>query len=354
MPVTGSGSPSSADFQHVVVAVAVRIGRRAEAAPVFLVGQLAGSRQTCDAENSTLRVIIMRSCYSDARGRRLGRYNLIIVSLMQSVKIDRLLKAGICLLAGVLSSTIYAGIHERVDRCGRSARRISPSPPITAAPFRLPNFGGKLLVLNFWATWCPPCVEETPSLNQFAQQYAAKGVVVLGVSVDKDEKAYRRFPPEIPSGVSDGARYASCTPISAPSCIPETYLIDAKGRCCASTPRRRTGPIPEIAKLRRFRCCDTRPFRSSLPAVGSGRGGHLVFSLAERKPLNGGAAQPRGGARLAALRLEALRPGPARWSATRCIIPPTTWRWMARTASPCCCTWRRRPRPPAPSFPSRC
>jgi thiol-disulfide isomerase/thioredoxin len=57
----------------------------------------------------------------------------------------------------------------------------------------LPNFGGKLLVLNFWATWCPPCVQETPSLSQFAATYANKGVVVLGVSVDKDEKAYRNF-----------------------------------------------------------------------------------------------------------------------------------------------------------------
>src|SRR5919206_2940892 len=53
------------------------------------------------------------------------------------------------------------------------------------------DFGGKLLVLNFWATWCPPCVEETPSLTQFAEDYSKKGVVVLGVSVDKDEKAYR-------------------------------------------------------------------------------------------------------------------------------------------------------------------
>lgn len=55
------------------------------------------------------------------------------------------------------------------------------------------DFGGKLLVLNFWATWCPPCVEETPSLNHFAQAMQKDGVVVLGVSIDKNEQAYRRF-----------------------------------------------------------------------------------------------------------------------------------------------------------------
>ncbi len=55
------------------------------------------------------------------------------------------------------------------------------------------DFEGKLLVLNFWATWCAPCVEEVPSLNAFQRAMADKGVVVLGVSVDSNEKLYRRF-----------------------------------------------------------------------------------------------------------------------------------------------------------------
>ena len=54
------------------------------------------------------------------------------------------------------------------------------------------NFGGKLLVLNFWATWCQPCVEEVPSLDQFAAKFGP-GVVVLGVSMDKDPKLYHDF-----------------------------------------------------------------------------------------------------------------------------------------------------------------
>jgi peroxiredoxin len=55
------------------------------------------------------------------------------------------------------------------------------------------NFGGKVLVLNFWATWCPPCVAETPSLSAFQRKFRDKGVVVLGVSVDKNEQKYDRF-----------------------------------------------------------------------------------------------------------------------------------------------------------------
>jgi cytochrome c biogenesis protein CcmG, thiol:disulfide interchange protein DsbE len=55
------------------------------------------------------------------------------------------------------------------------------------------SFGGKVLVLNFWATWCAPCVEEIPSLNEFQKRFANSGVVVLAVSVDKNAQTYRAF-----------------------------------------------------------------------------------------------------------------------------------------------------------------
>ena len=55
------------------------------------------------------------------------------------------------------------------------------------------SFGGKVLVLNFWATWCPPCVTETPSLSAFQKKFRDKGVVVLGISIDKNEQKYKRF-----------------------------------------------------------------------------------------------------------------------------------------------------------------
>ena len=81
-------------------------------------------------------------------------------------------------------------------------------PPVVNAGDKAPNFkvttehgrtmtrdefGGKLLVLNFWASWCPPCVEETPSLEEFARQFAPQGVVVLGVSNDRKDDQYRKF-----------------------------------------------------------------------------------------------------------------------------------------------------------------
>lgn len=147
---------------------------------------------------------------------------------MESVKTDRLLRIGIGVLTIGLVFAIYIGIHERVVVAGDPAPEFS----ITADNGRtisLPNFGGKVLVLNFWATWCPPCVEETPSLSQFAAQYADKGVVVLAISVDRDANAYRRFldrfKPAFLTKREDKlhADYGTFM-------YPETYIIDAKGK----------------------------------------------------------------------------------------------------------------------------
>jgi len=57
----------------------------------------------------------------------------------------------------------------------------------------LADYRGKIVVLNFWASWCVPCVEEMPSLKRFAAQYADKDVVVIAVSRDADPDAYKEF-----------------------------------------------------------------------------------------------------------------------------------------------------------------
>jgi peroxiredoxin len=147
---------------------------------------------------------------------------------MQSAKFDRLLRAGIGLLMVALIFVIYAAIYEHVVVAGDTA----PEFTIKADGGRtvsVPNFNGKLLVLNFWATWCPPCVQETPSLSQFAAQYAAKGVVVLGISVDKDVKAYQAFLERFrPAFLT--AREFKIHEDYGTYMYPETYIIDPTGK----------------------------------------------------------------------------------------------------------------------------
>ena len=53
--------------------------------------------------------------------------------------------------------------------------------------------GKSVVLLNFWATWCPPCVQEMPSLIDLQDKLKDKGVTIVGVSIDVDESAYKRF-----------------------------------------------------------------------------------------------------------------------------------------------------------------
>src|SRR5580698_8824353 len=111
---------------------------------------------------------------------------------MPKPKIDRLIRIAICALTVALVYAIYSGIHQRVVIAGDSALSFTITTD-NGAVVALPKFNGKLLVLNFWASWCPPCVQETPSLSQLASEFGPKGLVVLAVSVDRDEKAYSAF-----------------------------------------------------------------------------------------------------------------------------------------------------------------
>ncbi|MGA2115797.1 MAG: TlpA disulfide reductase family protein [Bryobacteraceae bacterium] len=147
---------------------------------------------------------------------------------MNKTRVDRSLQVGIFLLLAAFVYSIYAGIEQRVIAQGDKA----PGFRITADNGRtltLPDFGGKLLVLNFWASWCPPCVEETPSLSRFASEYAHRGVVVLAVSVDHNANAYRAFLDKYKPAFLT-ARDLSLHEQFGTFMYPETYVIDTKGK----------------------------------------------------------------------------------------------------------------------------
>jgi cytochrome c biogenesis protein CcmG/thiol:disulfide interchange protein DsbE len=147
---------------------------------------------------------------------------------MQSVKTDHFLRMAIGVLAIALVYVLYGAIHERVVVAGDKA----PDFTITSDSGRtvsIPNFGGKLLVLNFWASWCGPCVEETPSLSAFSEEYGDKGVVVLGVSVDQDPKAYQKFVERFRPAFLV-ARDRKIHEDFGTFIYPETYIIDSSGR----------------------------------------------------------------------------------------------------------------------------
>ena len=74
------------------------------------------------------------------------------------------------------------------DACERKARPVSLNhtlEDLKGTRVKLAGFEGKVLVLNFWATWCGPCKVEIPHLVELQQQYADAGLLVIGIAVDE-------------------------------------------------------------------------------------------------------------------------------------------------------------------------
>ena len=166
---------------------------------------------------------------------------------MQSVKTDLFLKIAIAGLLAALVCVIYDGIHERVVGQGDAAPAFTVVAD-SGATVGVPNFGGKVLVLNFWATWCPPCVQETPSLSQFAAEFKDKGVVVLALSVDRDEKAYRAFLDKYKPAFLT-ARDFTVHADYGTFMYPETYIIDAQGKVRMKIPEGADWSDPRLAQF---------------------------------------------------------------------------------------------------------
>jgi peroxiredoxin len=88
------------------------------------------------------------------------------------------------------------------------------------------EFGGRMLVLNFWETACVPCIKEMPSLSGFARKFSSEHVVVVAVSGDEDEQKYRRFLSDhriVLETYRDPGRRISGS--FGTTMFPETYLI---------------------------------------------------------------------------------------------------------------------------------
>ncbi|BCW99171.1 MAG: hypothetical protein KatS3mg024_1998 [Armatimonadota bacterium] len=120
-----------------------------------------------------------------------------------------------------------------VDAGSRSGDTRLVMNDLDGGRFDLAEHRGKVVLVNLFATWCPPCRAETPDLVALARDYESKGVVVVGVSLDTEgPDVVRRFvreygipyPVLMPSGDSETSFQINGIP------IPTTYLLDREGR----------------------------------------------------------------------------------------------------------------------------
>jgi cytochrome c biogenesis protein CcmG/thiol:disulfide interchange protein DsbE len=130
------------------------------------------------------------------------------------------------LLSLVLSAGCYS--NSRPPHVGSPAKEFSVTD--SDHTVNLNQYRGQVVLVNFWATWCPPCVEELPSLMTLQERMKGRGLVVVGVSIDVDGDAYHRFlklqginfvtvrdPDQKVAGMYGTSGW------------PETYIIDRQG-----------------------------------------------------------------------------------------------------------------------------
>jgi cytochrome c biogenesis protein CcmG/thiol:disulfide interchange protein DsbE len=137
---------------------------------------------------------------------------------------------GVAIAAGIL--VLFAMPSYRQGEASIAGKPAQDFPiTLSGKPERLSDLKGKVVVLNFWATWCPPCVEETPALNRLQKYIDSRNGMVLGVSVDEDGAAYEKF---LKDQTVVFPTYRDATKKSATdygtSMYPETYVIDRRGK----------------------------------------------------------------------------------------------------------------------------
>src|SRR5580698_4032951 len=100
----------------------------------------------------------------------------------------------------------------------------------------LSDFRGKVVVLNFWGSWCQPCVEEAPGLNRLQQHIASHNAIVIGIAADEDDAAYKKFLldhainyPTYRDPATKENRSAIAESYGTVM-VPETYIIDRNGK----------------------------------------------------------------------------------------------------------------------------
>ncbi len=146
-------------------------------------------------------------------------------------------------LLGILAYALFAPSSARVDS-GQTVTdsgvivydNPSPAPDFELAnfdgsTFRLSDYRGQIVVLNFWASWCEPCLNEMPMLDQAAAEFADSDVVVVGVNVLDTHEAAAAFLDRINVSypVIEDDNSTSLAVEYGVTGVPETYVVNADG-----------------------------------------------------------------------------------------------------------------------------
>ena len=149
------------------------------------------------------------------------------------------LSAGLLLLGGAVGAAAYWG---RAAPVGRAAafpvsRPAQPTPAadlelldLAGRPVRLQDFRRRVVLLNFWATWCAPCREEMPELETLTRELGPRGLAVVGVNFKESKRQVEAFIQEhkltFPMLLDSEGQVAERYQVFA---LPVTFVVDRRG-----------------------------------------------------------------------------------------------------------------------------
>ena len=148
----------------------------------------------------------------------------------------RFFVAGAVLLPAVAVLALLAYGFRTDSRYIPSPLIGKPAPLFTLTLFdgsvmRLANLRGRVVFVNFWASWCAPCREEAPALEAASRTYRPRDVVFVGINIQDKEPDARAFMDQFgityPNGIDHGTKIAVDYGVYG---IPETFIVDRIGR----------------------------------------------------------------------------------------------------------------------------
>lgn len=143
---------------------------------------------------------------------------------------DHRMKKGLLSAAVLLAAVLIFWAGPAHSEGGQTAPDFSLSD-LNGRMHRLSDYRGKVVVLNFWAAWCIACIEELPSLNTLHEQMKGRDVAVLGISIDRKEKAAREtaYREKISYPVLLDRKGEVFVGKYTVTSLPATFIIDREG-----------------------------------------------------------------------------------------------------------------------------
>jgi peroxiredoxin len=140
-------------------------------------------------------------------------------------------RAFLALLLGLIGAMPARAAGGALERWAGGATPPLALKSLAGADVDLARLRGKVVLVNFWATWCEPCRDEMPAMDKLRERFADEPFVMLAVNVDEPEQRIRRFLERLPVRfdvlLDPGLR---ATKAWGARILPSTYLVDRNGR----------------------------------------------------------------------------------------------------------------------------